>query len=111
VTSVIDCGTAVNPLTIEAQVQSAMVYGLTAALYGEITLKDGRVDQSNFGDYPLLRLSEMPEIAVHIVPSTADPTGVGEPGTPPIAPAVANAVAALTGKHLRKLPFDVSQAA
>jgi isoquinoline 1-oxidoreductase beta subunit len=111
VTSVIDCGTAVNPLTIEAQVQSAMVYGLTAALYGEITLKDGRVDQSNFGDYPLLRLNEMPEIAVHIVPSTADPTGVGEPGTPPIAPAVANAVAALTGKRLRKLPFDVSQAA
>jgi len=110
VTSVIDCGTAVNPLTIEAQVQSGMVFGLSAALYGDITLKDGRVEQGNFGDYPMLRLSEMPEIAVHIVPSTADPSGVGEPGTPPIAPAVANAVAALTGKRLRKLPFDVSQA-
>jgi isoquinoline 1-oxidoreductase beta subunit len=87
-----------------------MVFGLSAALYGQITLKDGVVQQTNFADYPLLRLNEMPEVAVHIVPSRADPSGVGEPGTPPIAPAVANAVFALTGKRLRKLPFDLAQA-
>lgn len=110
VTSAIDCGTAVNPLTIEAQVQSAMVYGLSAALYGKITLANGRVEQENFSDYPVLRIDEMPEIAVHIVPSSAAPTGVGEPGTPPIAPAVANAVFAATGKRLRSLPFDLSAA-
>ena len=110
VTSAIDCGFAVNPLTVEAQVQSAMVFGLSAALYGQITLKDGVVEQSNFADYPMLRLTEMPEVAVHIVPSKADPSGVGEPGTPPIAPAVANAVFALTGKRLRKLPFDLARA-
>jgi len=108
VTSAIDCGTAVNPLTIEAQVQSAMVFGLSAALYGKITLAGGRVEQGNFTDYPMLRLDEMPEMSVHIVPSTAAPTGVGEPGTPPIAPAVANAVFAATGKRLRHLPFDLS---
>jgi isoquinoline 1-oxidoreductase beta subunit len=110
VTSAIDCGTAVNPLGVEAQVQSAMVYGLTAALYGKVTLKNGQVEQSNFHDYPMLRINEMPEIAVHIVPSSAAPTGVGEPGTPPIAPAVANAVFALTGKRLRKLPFELATA-
>ena len=108
VTSAIDCGTAVNPLTIEAQVQSAMVYGLSAALYGRITLADGRVEQGNFNDYPVLRFDEMPQMSVHIVPSTAAPTGVGEPGTPPIAPAVANAIAAATGKRLRNLPFDLA---
>ena len=108
VTSAIDCGTAVNPLTIEAQVQSAVVFGLSAALYGRITLADGRVEQGNFNDYPLLRFDEMPQISVHILPSTAAPTGVGEPGTPPIAPAVANAIAALTGKRLRNLPFDLT---
>ncbi len=110
VTSAIDCGTAVNPLGIEAQVQSAIVYGLSAALYGKITLKDGRVEQTNFHQYPILRIDQMPAVAVHIVPSQAAPTGVGEPGTPPIAPAVANAVAALTGKRLRRLPFDLSAA-
>ncbi len=103
-----DVGMAVNPLGLQGQVQSAMVYGLTAALYGRITLADGRVEQGNFGDYPLLRIDEMLEMAVHIVPSTAAPTGVGEPGTPPIAPAVANAVAAATGKRLRNLPFDLA---
>jgi isoquinoline 1-oxidoreductase beta subunit len=110
VTAAIDCGTAVNPLTIEAQVQSALVYGLSAALYGNITLKDGQVEQGNFHDYPVLRINEMPEVGVFIVPSTARPTGVGEPGTPPIAPAVANAVFALTGKRLRRLPFDLGSA-
>jgi isoquinoline 1-oxidoreductase beta subunit len=110
VTCAIDCGVAVNPLTVEAQVASGVAYGLSAALYGRITLKDGRVEQSNFPDYPVLRFDEMPQTSVHIVPSTADPTGLGEPGTPPIAPAVANALARLTGKRLRRLPFDLSAA-
>jgi isoquinoline 1-oxidoreductase beta subunit len=110
VTSAVHCGVAVNPLTVEAQINSAVAFGLTAALYGKITLKDGRVEQSSFPDYPVLRLDEMPQVSVHIVPSTADPTGLGEPGTPPIAPAVANAVARLTGKRLRRLPFDLSTA-
>jgi isoquinoline 1-oxidoreductase subunit beta len=82
-------------------------YGLSAALFGEITIKDGGVEQSNFNDYRVLRIDEMPAIEVHIVPSTAAPTGVGEPGVPPIAPAVANALAAATGKRLRKLPLDL----
>jgi len=110
VTAVIDCGTTVNPLTIEAQVQGAIAFGLSAALHQRITLIDGRIEQSNFTDFPLLRIDEMPEVAVHIVPSRAHPSGVGEPATPPIAPAVANAVAALTGKRLRRLPFDLARA-
>jgi isoquinoline 1-oxidoreductase subunit beta len=110
VTCAIDCGVAVNPLTVEAQLMSAVAFGLSAALYGKITLKDGHVEQSNFPDYPVLRFDEMPQISAHIVPSTADPTGLGEPGTPPIAPAVANALARLTGKRLRRLPFDLSAA-
>ncbi len=101
----IDCGMIVNPDTIEAQMQSGIVYGLTAALKGQITIKDGRVEQGNFNDYPLLRMDEMPEIEVHIMPSTEPPGGVGEPGTPPIAPAVANAVFAATGKPVRRLPI------
>jgi len=103
----IDCGTAVNPNTIEAQMESAIVYGLTAALKGEINIKDGRVQQSNFNDYQLLRIDEMPEVEVHIVKSSDHPTGIGEPGTPPIAPAVANAVFAATGKPIRKLPIKI----
>ncbi len=87
-----------------------MVFGLSAALYGRITLKDGRVEQSNFTDYPVLRINEMPETSVHIVASNAPPTGVGECGTPPIAPAVANALFQLSGKRLRKLPFDPAAA-
>jgi isoquinoline 1-oxidoreductase subunit beta len=110
VTCAIDCGVAVNPLTVEAQVASGVAFGLSAALYGRITLKDGRVEQSNFPDYPVLRFDEMPQTSVHIVPSNADPTGLGEPGTPPIAPAVANALARLTGKRFRRLPFDLSAA-
>lgn len=110
VTCAIDCGIAVNPMTVEAQVGSAVAFGLTAALYGRITLKDGKVEQSNFPDYPVLRFDEMPQVSVHVVPSTADPTGLGEPGTPPIAPAVANALARLTGKRFRRLPFDLSAA-
>ncbi|HJW81247.1 MAG TPA: xanthine dehydrogenase family protein molybdopterin-binding subunit [Acidiferrobacterales bacterium] len=103
----IDCGMVVNPDTIIAQMESGIVYGLTAALKGEITIKDGRVEQGNFNDYPLLRLDEMPDIEVHIVKSSEHPGGVGEPGTPPIAPAVANAVFAATGKPVRKLPIRI----
>jgi len=79
--------------------------GLSAALYSAVTLKDGQVEQSNFHNYPLLRMSEMPQVDVHIVPSSANPSGVGEPGVPPIAPAVVNALFAATGKRLRNLPL------
>ncbi len=106
VVAAIDCGLVVNPMTVEAQVQGAIAYGLSAALHGAITLKDGKVEQSNFHNYKVVRMDEMPKVEVHIVPSTMDkPTGVGEPGTPPIAPAVANAIAALTGKRPRALPL------
>ncbi|NOT08341.1 MAG: xanthine dehydrogenase family protein molybdopterin-binding subunit, partial [Gemmatimonadales bacterium] len=105
VVAAVDCGTVVNPDVVKAQVESAIVYGLTAALHGEITIDRGRVVQSNFHDYPLLRMREMPVVEVHIVPSTERPTGMGEPGTPPIAPAVANAVFALTKHRLRTLPM------
>ena len=101
----IDCGTVVNPNIVAAQMESGIIFGLTAALKGEITLAQGRVQQSNFNDYPLLRFDESPRIEVYIVPSAAPPGGVGEPGVPPIAPAVANAVYALTGTPVRKLPI------
>jgi len=101
----IDCGMHVNPSTIEAQMQGGIVYGLTAALNGAITIENGRVMQSNFHDYPMLRLAEMPVVEVYIVPSNEAPGGVGEPGTPPIAPAVCNAIFAATGKRIRKLPI------
>src|SRR5437763_7002861 len=100
-----DCGILVNPDTVEAQLQSAIVYGLTAALYGEITIERGRVAQSNFSDYRMLGLAETPEIEVHLVQSEAAPGGVGEAGLPPIAPAVCNAVFAGTGKRIRRLPI------
>jgi isoquinoline 1-oxidoreductase beta subunit len=101
----IDCGMIVNPDTIVAQMESGIVFGLTAALKGEITIANGRAVQGNFHDYPLLRLDECPDIEVYIVPSDQAPGGVGEPGTPPIAPAVANAVFAATGKPVRRLPI------
>jgi isoquinoline 1-oxidoreductase beta subunit len=101
----VDCGPVVNPDTVEAQMQSAIVYGLTAALYGEIDIDGGRVVQSNFHDYRMLRLAEMPVVEVFIVPSTDAQGGIGEPGTPPIAPAVCNAIFAATGKRIRKLPI------
>ncbi len=104
----IDCGPVVNPMTIEAQMQSAIAFGLSAVLYGEITFKDGKVEQSNFHDYKVLRIDDMPRVEVHIVKSTEKMGGVGEPGLPPIAPAVANAVFALTGKRLRKLPLVIA---
>jgi isoquinoline 1-oxidoreductase subunit beta len=102
----VDCGRTVNPATIEAQVESAIVFGLSAALHGAITLKNGRIEQSNFNDYRVLRMNEMPVVEVHIVPSTEAPSGIGEPGTPPIAPAVANAIFAATGKRIRRLPIE-----
>ena len=105
VVAAVDCGIVVNPDTVRAQVESAIVYGLTAALHGEITIENGRVAQSNFHDYPLLRMREMPVIEVHLVSSTEAPTGIGEPGTPPIAPAVCNAVYALTRQRIRRLPI------
>lgn len=101
----VDCGLVVNPDTVVAQMQGAIVYRLTAALKGEITIRKGRVEQGNFNDYPLLRMQEMPVIEVHSVSSTEAPGGVGEPATPPIAPAVANAVFAATGKPVRRLPI------
>ncbi len=101
----VDCGPVVNPSIVEAQMQSAIVYGLTAALWGEITIDKGQVQQSNFHNYRMLRVAEMPVVEVHIVPSTDSQGGVGEPGTPPIAPAVCNAIFALNGKRIRKLPI------
>jgi len=108
VVAAIDCGICINPAGVTAQVESAVVYGLASALYGEITLKEGRVQQSNFHDYPILRMNEMPKVEVHIVESGEKSGGVGEPGTPPIAPAVANAVFAATGKRLRRLPLRLA---
>jgi len=105
VTCAVDCGVVVNPDTVEAQVEGAVAYGLSAALRGEITVKDGAVVQGNFDGYEPLRLSEMPAVSVHVVPSTEPPGGIGEPGLPPLAPAVGNALFALTGKRLRRLPF------
>ena len=105
IVTAIDCGTPVNPDGIAAQVEGAIVYGLTAALYGEITTSGGAVKQTNFDDYPLLRITSMPKIEVYVVPSTAAPTGTGEPGLPPLAPAVANAIYAATGHRLRSMPF------
>ena len=109
VVAAVDCGQTVNPLTISRQIEGAIVFGLSAALYGKITFKDGRIEQGNFNDYPVLRMNEMPKVEVHMVASTEAPGGVGEPGTPPIAPAVVNAIFALTGKRLRSLPIDTAQ--
>ncbi len=106
VVACIDCGTPVNPDGIVAQIEGGIIYGLTAAMGGAITIDKGAVKQGNFDDYPLLRIGAVPKIEVHIVPSTAAPTGTGEPGLPPAAPAVANAIFAATGKRLRKLPFQ-----
>jgi isoquinoline 1-oxidoreductase beta subunit len=101
----IDCGRIVNLDTIKAQMESGIVFGLSAALHGKITFQNGRVEQSNFHDYPLLRLNEMPVVEVHVISSKEKSGGVGEPGVPPIAPAVANAIFAVTGKRIRHLPI------
>jgi isoquinoline 1-oxidoreductase beta subunit len=101
----IDCGPVVNPDTVHAQMEGGVVFGLSAALYGEITFEQGRVSQRNFHDYPMVRMNEAPEVEAHIVPSTERMGGVGEPGVPPVAPAVANAIFTLTGKRIRRLPI------
>jgi isoquinoline 1-oxidoreductase beta subunit len=103
----IDCGRVVNPLGVTQQIESAIAYGLSAALHGEIQIRDGRVVQRNFHDYPMLRLREMPQIDVEIMQSEEAPEGAGEPGTPPVAPAVANAIFKITGQRLRSLPLKL----
>ena len=102
---VVDCGIQVNPDTIRAQMQSGIVFGLSGALYGEITIKDGRVEQTNFGDYRVLRINEAPQIKVHLVKSSEAPGGIGEPGTSCVMPALTNAIYAASGKRIRKLPI------
>jgi isoquinoline 1-oxidoreductase subunit beta len=109
VTAGVHCNLAVNPRTVEAQVQGAALMGLSMCLPGAaVTLKDGVVQQSNFGDFQVPRITDMPQIAVHIVPSAEPPTGIGEPGLPPLAPAFANALTALTGQRYRELPFKLA---
>jgi isoquinoline 1-oxidoreductase beta subunit len=101
----IDCGLAVNPDSLKAQMESSISFGLGAAMQSEITFKDGKVQQSNFHDYLVMRMSDMPKVEVHIVQSTEKMGGVGEPGLPPVAPAVTNAIFAATGKRIRQLPI------
>ena len=105
VTCAVDCGQTVNPFIVKTQMESSIAYGLSATLKGKITIKNGQVVQSNFHDFDVLRIDEMPDVDVHIVQSSKFPGGVGEPGLPPIAPAVCNAVFAATGKRVRKLPI------
>ena len=109
---VVDCGVEVNPDTIRAQMESGIVFGLSAALYGEITIKDGRVEQTNFGDYRVLRINEVPRIDIALVKSLEAPGGIGEPGTSCVMPALTNAIFAANGKRIRKLPIaDQARAA
>jgi isoquinoline 1-oxidoreductase beta subunit len=105
----VDCGIVVNPDTVQAQVESSIVFGISAALYGDITLKEGRVEQSNFHNYRVMRMNEMPIIETHIVKSSEAPGGIGEPGTSALAPALTNAIFALTGKRVRKLPVNIDE--
>jgi isoquinoline 1-oxidoreductase beta subunit len=107
----IDCGQVINPDTVIAQMEGGVAFGLTSALYDEITIENGRVQQSNFDNYPVLRIPDMPKVEVYIVPSHETPGGIGEPGVPCTAPAVANAIFAATGKRLRRLPFQTSELA
>lgn len=108
VTCVIDCGQTVNPMTIRAQMQSAIVFGIGATIKSQITVNRGQVNESNYDDYKVLRFDEMPQVDVHIIKNNEDPGGVGEPGLPPIAPAIANAIFSATGKRIRKLPILAS---
>jgi CO/xanthine dehydrogenase Mo-binding subunit len=107
VTCVVDCGLAVNPDIVKQQMESGIIFGLTAALYGEINIESGKVRQSNFHDYRMLKMADSPAIDVHIISSDREPSGVGEPGTPVVAPAVANAVFAATRMRLRSLPLQL----
>jgi isoquinoline 1-oxidoreductase beta subunit len=107
----VDCGTAINPDVIAAQIEGGIGFGLGAVLYGAITLKDGRIEQNNFDGYRVLRIDAMPQVEVHIVPSTQAPTGIGEPGVAPVGPAVANAIFAATGKRVHALPLTTQNLA
>ena len=104
----VDCGVAIDPDVVTAQIEGAIGFALSIALRNQLTFKDGMIEQSNFDDYEPTRMREMPKVEVHIVKSTERPTGIGEPGVPPLAPAIANALAASTGKRLRSLPLDLS---
>ncbi len=108
IVAAVDCGMTVNPEIVRRQIEGSIAFGLSAALYGRVTFADGRVQQHNFDDAPVLRMNEMPRVDVHIMPSSEAPGGVGEPGTPPVAPAVVNAIHAATGKRLRSLPIDIA---
>ena len=103
----VDCGLAVNPEIVQAQMESGIVYGMSAALGEEIVLNEGKVKQANFDSYPVARMPIVPDIEVHIVPSAEAPTGVGEPGVPPLAPALANAIHQATGKWITRLPLKL----
>jgi isoquinoline 1-oxidoreductase subunit beta len=107
----VDCGQVINPDLVAAQIEGGVVFGLTSALYDEITIENGQVQQSNFDNYPMLRIADMPKVEVHLVPSHEPPGGIGEPGVPSTAPAVANAIFAATGKRLRRLPFRTQELA
>jgi isoquinoline 1-oxidoreductase beta subunit len=106
----VDCGVAVHPAGVAQQMESAVIYGLSAALFGRIDIEDGVVRQKNFPDQPVLTMAQTPAIETHIVPSALAPTGMGEPGLPPVAPALANALFVLTGRRLRELPLSVPRA-
>ena len=108
ITAVVDCGVAVNPNVVRQQIEGGLVYGISAALYGKVTIQDGRIEQTNFHDYPVLRMNEMPEIEVVIVDSAEEPGGVGEPGTAVLAPAITNAIRAAGGPRLYALPIDLT---
>jgi isoquinoline 1-oxidoreductase beta subunit len=105
-----DCGTMINPDTVAAQIESGVVFGISGALWGEITIRNGRVEQSNFHDYRVARMSEIPPIEVHLVRNLEKPGGLGEPGTAAVAPALANAIYAATGKRIRQLPLQKAMA-
>jgi isoquinoline 1-oxidoreductase beta subunit len=107
----VDCGQIINPDLVAAQIEGGVVFGLTSALYDEITIQNGQVQQSNFDNYPMLRIADMPKVEVHLLPSHEPPGGIGEPGVPSTAPAVANAIYAATGKRLRRLPFQTQELA
>ncbi|MGY0194795.1 molybdopterin cofactor-binding domain-containing protein [Leptothrix sp. BB-4] len=109
IVAAVDCGQVVNPAIVARQIEGGIVYGLSAALYGKLEIADGRVTTGNFHQYPVLRMNEVPKIEVHILPSNEKPGGIGEPGTPPAAPAVVNAIAAATGQRLRSLPIDTAR--
>ncbi|HBX68137.1 MAG TPA: hypothetical protein DEH25_01780 [Chloroflexi bacterium] len=102
---VVDCGQVINPDNVAAQMEGGVAFGLTAALKAEITLENGRVQQSNFHDCPVLRMSEMPQVEVYTIEGSAQPSGIGEMGVPPVAPAIANAVFAASGKRVRHIPI------